>query len=114
MLRFVNPAIVHPQSYMLIDGSPSVNPRRTLTYVAKLLQNLANKPTHFKEEYMADLHNTFISENTERFRKFLLDLCEVADFHEQLEVRQGVIVVHNGTHSIEDRWISILPFPRKN
>jgi Ras GTPase-activating-like protein IQGAP2/3 len=33
MLRFVNPAIVNPQSYMLIDGVASPTTRRTLTYV---------------------------------------------------------------------------------
>lgn len=34
MLRFVNPAIVTPQAYMLVDGVPSKNPRRTLTLVS--------------------------------------------------------------------------------
>jgi len=32
-LRFINPAIVTPRSYMLIDSAPSENPKRTLTYV---------------------------------------------------------------------------------
>jgi Ras GTPase-activating-like protein IQGAP2/3 len=33
-LRFVNPAIVTPRSYMLIENNPGENPRRTLTYVS--------------------------------------------------------------------------------
>ena len=49
-LRFINPAIVTPRSYMLIDGQPAENPRRTLTYIAKMLQNLANKPSYGKEQ----------------------------------------------------------------
>jgi hypothetical protein len=54
--------------------------------VAKLLQNLANKPSHPKEDYMSELQNIFISQNEDRFREFLMHLCEVPDFHEQLEV----------------------------
>jgi Ras GTPase-activating-like protein IQGAP2/3 len=32
-LRFINPAIVTPRSYMLIENNPGEHPRRTLTYV---------------------------------------------------------------------------------
>jgi len=32
-LRFINPAIVTPRSYMLVDGTPADHPRRTLTLV---------------------------------------------------------------------------------
>ncbi|KAK2802223.1 hypothetical protein FQN50_007403 [Emmonsiellopsis sp. PD_5] len=84
-LRFINPAIVTPRSYMLIDATPSDKPRRTLTLIAKMLQNLANKPSYAKEPYMASLQ-PFIHENKERVNKFLLDLCEVQDFYESLEM----------------------------
>lgn len=33
-LRFINPAIVTPQAYMLVDGPPAKHPRRTLTMVS--------------------------------------------------------------------------------
>ncbi|KAI1455159.1 GTPase [Annulohypoxylon moriforme] len=84
-LRFINPAIVTPKSYMLIDGVPSERPRRTLTLVAKMLQNLANKPSYAKEPYMAKLQ-PFIQQNKDRVNKFMLDLCEVQDFYESLEM----------------------------
>ncbi|MCJ1320668.1 glyceraldehyde-3-phosphate dehydrogenase 1 [Xylographa vitiligo] len=84
-LRFINPAIVTPRSYMLIDGTPADRPRRTLTLVAKMLQNLANKPSYAKEPYMAKLQ-PFIHKNKERVNKFMLDLCEVQDFYESLEM----------------------------
>lgn len=32
-LRFINPAIVTPQAYMLVEGVPAKHPRRTLTLV---------------------------------------------------------------------------------
>lgn len=84
-LRFLNPAIVTPRSYMLIDSVPSEYPRRTLTLVAKMLQNLANKPSYAKEPYMARL-SPFVTNNKSKINKFLNDLCEVGDFYESLEM----------------------------
>ena len=84
-LRFINPAIVTPRSYMLIESTPTDKPRRALTLIAKMLQNLANKPSYAKEPYMAALQ-PFIEQNKERLNKFLLDLCEVQDFYESLEM----------------------------
>lgn len=88
-LRFINPAIVTPAGYMLVEGAPGEFPRRTLTLIAKLLQNLVNKPTHHKEQYIAPLQ-PFIDENTTRINKFLNDICEVADFYETLEMDQYI------------------------
>lgn len=84
-LRFINPAIVTPKSYMLIERNPDDKPKRTLTYIAKMLQNLANKPSYAKEPYMAKLQ-PFILRNKDRCNKFMLDLCEVQDFYESLEM----------------------------
>ena len=84
-LRFINPAVVTPKSYMLIERVPEEKPKRTLTYIAKMLQNLANKPAYAKEPYMAKLQ-PFIQQNKERCNKFLLELCEVPDFYESLEM----------------------------
>ncbi|KAI4149236.1 MAG: hypothetical protein LQ340_004734 [Diploschistes diacapsis] len=84
-LRFINPAIVTPKSYMLVEGTPSEHPRRTLTLIAKMLQNLANKPSYAKEPYMASLQ-PFIQRNKDRVNRFMLDLCEVQDFYESLEM----------------------------
>ena len=84
-LRFINPAIVTPKSYMLIDGIPADRPRRTLTLIAKMLQNLANKPSYSKEPYMAKL-SPFIQLNKDRVNEFMLELCEVQDFYESLEM----------------------------
>ena len=84
-LRFINPAIVTPNSYMLIDKIPAEKPRRTLTLVAKMLQNLANKPSYAKEPYMAKLQ-PFVQRNKDRVNKFMLDLCEVQDFYDTLEM----------------------------
>lgn len=86
-LRFINPAIVTPQAYMLVDGVPAKFPRRTLTLIAKMLQNLANKPSYAKEAYMITL-NPFVENNKARINQFLNNLCEVGDFYDTLEMDQ--------------------------
>ncbi|KAJ2721610.1 RasGAP protein [Coemansia sp. Benny D115] len=99
-LRYINPAIVTPQAHMLIENAPTVHPRRVLTLVAKLLQNLANKPTYSKEKYMEDL-SPFVEGNRARINKFLNDLCEVSDFYENMEMDQYVALTkHNITLNI--------------
>lgn len=95
-LRFINPAIVTPKSYMLIERVPEEKPKRTLTYIAKMLQNLANKPSYAKEPYMAKLQ-PFIQRNKDRVNKFLLELCEVQDFYESLELDNYVALSKRDT-----------------
>ncbi|KAI7900718.1 Rho GTPase activation protein [Cokeromyces recurvatus] len=101
-LRFVNPAIVTPQAYMLVDRIPGPNSRTTLTLVAKMLQNLANKPSYAKEAYMIPT-NPFVELNKHRTIRFLNDLCEVVDFYEQLEMDQYMAL------SKKDIMINITP-----
>ncbi|KAF9514931.1 hypothetical protein BS47DRAFT_1484790 [Hydnum rufescens UP504] len=86
-LRFINPAIVTPQAYMLVEGVPAKYPRRTLTLIAKMLQNLANKPSYAKEQYMMTL-NPFVENNKARINQFLNNLCDIGDFFDTLEMDQ--------------------------
>lgn len=88
-LRFVNPAIVTPSTYMLVDTHPNETTRRTLTLIAKMLQNLANKPTYAKEPYMEYL-SPFVTKNQKTINAFLNEMCEVPDFYESLEMDQYV------------------------
>ncbi|KAI8093253.1 Rho GTPase activation protein [Halteromyces radiatus] len=101
-LRFVNPAIVTPQAYMLVDGVPGAHPRTTLTLIAKMIQNLANKPTYAKETYMIPT-NPFVEKNKRRTNQFLNELCEVSDFYESLEMDQYMAL------SKKDIMINITP-----
>jgi Ras GTPase-activating-like protein IQGAP2/3 len=50
-----------------------------------MLQNLANKPSYAKEQYMMALH-PFVDNNKARINQFLNNLCEVGDFYDTLEV----------------------------
>lgn len=80
LLRFVNPAIVTPQAFMLVDTKLSAPTRRNLTLLAKVMQNLANnvKFGGVKEAYMEPL-NVVLDRNRDRMNEFLLALTEVED-----------------------------------
>merc|ERR1712137_123432 len=80
LLRFVNPAIVTPQAFMLVDTKLSPPTRRNLTLLAKIMQNLANnvKFGGVKEAYMEPL-NVVLDRNRDRMNEFLLALTEVED-----------------------------------
>lgn len=86
-LRFINPAIVTPESYMIVDQKPQKLPRRTLTLLAKIIQNLANKPSYNKESYMLEL-KPFIEGKMQKISDFLYSLGNVDDYYECLELDQ--------------------------
>ena len=79
-----------------------------------MLQNLANKPSYAKEQYMIQL-NPFVENNKARINQFLNNLCEVGDFYDTLEVcvillpRIGVFLVD----STISRWTNIWLYPRR-
>ena len=61
---------------------------RAFLQIAKMLQNLANKPSYAKEAYMMSL-NPFVDVKKTRMNQFLNSLCEIGDFYDTLEVSQG-------------------------
>jgi Ras GTPase-activating-like protein IQGAP2/3 len=85
LLRFINPAIVTPQAFMLVDAKLSVNTRRNLTLLAKILQNLANNVQFggVKEFFMEPL-NPFLERSRDRLNDFLETLTRVDNLSEHL------------------------------
>ncbi|KAJ3124244.1 hypothetical protein HK098_001306 [Nowakowskiella sp. JEL0407] len=70
-LRFFCPAILSPKLFYLMNEHPDPNTARTLTLIAKILQNLANLTTFGnKEPYMVN-SNSFIEENIPMMTKFI-------------------------------------------
>ncbi|KAI9348576.1 Rho GTPase activation protein [Obelidium mucronatum] len=97
MLRFLNPAIVSPEEYTFTKAAkPSETTKRTLTLIAKVLQNLANKTTAIKEDYMTPLF-PFIEAHKERVSQFFLDLCNVNDFDQVLKTEVYLERFHGQT-----------------
>nr|GAT44638.1 RasGAP protein [Mycena chlorophos] len=87
LLRFIIPPIVAPQAYMLVQTLPPRRPRRTLSLVAKALQNLVSRSPYTNEGYMSQL-DPFVAENQAVVDSFFHRLCDVNDFDDDLEVEQ--------------------------
>jgi hypothetical protein len=110
-LRFFCPAILGPKLFGLRDDVPDNTIGRTLTMVAKVLQNLANIVDFGqKEPYLIDL-NPFITENKERMKSFIDALAfnresttkRIAELEQRLlyeeKVFEGVDNLHKITKS---------------
>eukprot|EP01105_Mastigella_eilhardi_P015960 TRINITY_DN3658_c0_g1_i4.p1 TRINITY_DN3658_c0_g1~~TRINITY_DN3658_c0_g1_i4.p1 ORF type:complete len:766 (-),score=261.93 TRINITY_DN3658_c0_g1_i4:91-2388(-) len=85
LLRFVNPAVVTPTAFMLVDAKLSNIAKRNLTVIAKVLQNVANNVSFggLKEFFMEPL-NSMLERCTPRMNNFLERLTEVEDLNEHL------------------------------
>ncbi|ORY45987.1 Rho GTPase activation protein [Rhizoclosmatium globosum] len=89
MLRYLNPALVTSEECLIGKAKPTDTTKRTLTLVAKVLQNLANKTTSIKEDYMTPLF-PFIEAHKERVAQFFLELSNVPDFDNIFELEQSL------------------------
>lgn len=77
-LRFFCPGILNPYLFGIMDDHPDETSKRTLTLVAKTLQNLANLVEFGeKESYMVFL-NPFIIDNKKELKNFVDAICEVS------------------------------------
>uniref|UniRef100_A0A673M197 Ras GTPase-activating protein 1-like n=1 Tax=Sinocyclocheilus rhinocerous TaxID=307959 RepID=A0A673M197_9TELE len=84
-LRLICPAIVNPRIFNIIADPPSPVASRTLTLVAKAVQNLANLVEFgAKEPYMEGV-NPFIKSNKHKMITFLDELGNVPELPEPTE-----------------------------
>uniref|UniRef100_A0A9J7XBC9 Ras GTPase-activating protein 1 n=1 Tax=Cyprinus carpio carpio TaxID=630221 RepID=A0A9J7XBC9_CYPCA len=112
-LRLICPAILNPRMFNIIADPPSSTAGRTLTLVAKSVQNLANLVEFgAKEPYMEGV-NPFIKNNKERMIMFLDELGNVPDLPESAEhfrtdLSRDLAALHEicATHSDELRTLS--------
>ncbi|XP_039270186.2 uncharacterized protein LOC120344922 isoform X3 [Styela clava] len=77
-LRLLCPAILNPSLFALANELPRPNAARTLTLVAKVIQNLANRSRFGdKEEYMKFM-NGFVREQWDQMGGFLDDVTDAS------------------------------------
>ena len=81
--RYINPAIVAPDSFNIVDMPANkcltTDQRRNLGSIAKILQLIASKKGFGKESPHLQPLNDFIMESHERMKKFFVDVCRVDD-----------------------------------
>ncbi|KAJ8380612.1 hypothetical protein SKAU_G00013900 [Synaphobranchus kaupii] len=112
-LRLICPAILNPRMFNIITDAPSSTASRTLTLVAKSVQNLANLVEFgAKEPYMEGV-NPFIKNNKHRMIMFLDELGNVPELpdtteHFRTDLSRDLAALHEicGTHSGELRTLS--------
>eukprot|EP00004_Rigifila_ramosa_P020323 TRINITY_DN5269_c0_g1_i2.p1 TRINITY_DN5269_c0_g1~~TRINITY_DN5269_c0_g1_i2.p1 ORF type:complete len:876 (-),score=293.91 TRINITY_DN5269_c0_g1_i2:77-2704(-) len=100
LLRFVNPAIVTPNAYMLIETKPGPNARKNLTYVAKLLQNLSNGARFGgKEVYMEPL-DAFLTSNQEKLAAFFDRVREIEEPEKAFEYEAILAMARSNSETV--------------
>ncbi|KAM6965604.1 ras GTPase-activating protein 1 [Aplochiton taeniatus] len=112
-LRLICPAILNPRMFNIIADPPSSTAGRTLTLVAKSVQNLANLVEFgAKEPYMEGV-NPFIKNNKHRMIMFLDELGNVPDLpetteHFRTDLSRDLAALHEvcAAHSDELRTLS--------
>ncbi|MFT7817704.1 ras GTPase-activating protein 1-like [Arapaima gigas] len=112
-LRLICPAILNPRMFNIITDPPSPTAARTLTLVAKSVQNLANLVEFgAKEPYMEGV-NPFIKSNKHQMIVFLDTLGNVSDLpdtneHFRIDLSRDLAALHEicVSHSDELRTLS--------
>ncbi|KAF5906666.1 ras GTPase-activating protein 1 isoform X1, partial [Clarias magur] len=112
-LRLICPAILNPRMFNIISDPPSSTAGRTLTLVAKSVQNLANLVEFgAKEPYMEGV-NPFIKNNKQRMIMFLDELGNVPELpdapeHFRTDLSRNLAALHEicAVHSDELRTLS--------
>ncbi|EPX74336.1 GTPase activating protein Gap1 [Schizosaccharomyces octosporus yFS286] len=87
-LRFINPAIISPQTSMLLETNPSDNVRKTLAAIAKIIQSVANGTSSSKSQ--SPMFEPFLRSYETKVLDFLHKLGDVDDFYDALELDQYV------------------------
>ncbi|KAM9810242.1 ras GTPase-activating protein 1 [Neosynchiropus ocellatus] len=112
-LRLICPAILNPRMLNIITDPPSSTAGRTLTLVAKSVQNLANLVEFGAKEPYMDGVNPFIKNNKHRMIMFLDELGNVPDLpepteHFRTDLSRDLAALHElcATHSDELRTLS--------
>ena len=91
-LRFLNPIIVTPDGHNITSKKCGKVPRRNLTLVAKVLQNLSNGVVFGAKEAFFTPVNSYIEGNAKRLENLFGKLSNVEDVDEAMEMDQFLLI----------------------
>ncbi|KAK2845226.1 hypothetical protein Q5P01_011885 [Channa striata] len=98
--RYMNPAIVAPDGFDVIDRSvgSSLQPeqRHILGSIARVLQHAAANKHFHGDGYHIRALNQYISQTHNKFRKFLLNVCDVPEPEDRFSMDEfsELLIVH--------------------
>ncbi|XP_002734096.2 neurofibromin-like, partial [Saccoglossus kowalevskii] len=80
-LRFINPALVSPVEYGILEQQPPNRVKRGLMLMSKIMQSIANHVPFTKQQHML-IFNDFLKNNFDSGRKFFQEIasdCQTID-----------------------------------
>ncbi|KAI9256880.1 Rho GTPase activation protein [Sporodiniella umbellata] len=75
--RYLNPAIIAPEQYDVIDGIISHMQRKNLAEISKMLQRIASGSTFSEQDTLLSTLNDYLSHASKRFASWFITLTEV-------------------------------------
>uniref|UniRef100_A0A674IDN6 IQ motif containing GTPase activating protein 1 n=1 Tax=Terrapene triunguis TaxID=2587831 RepID=A0A674IDN6_9SAUR len=88
--RYMNPAIVAPDAFDIIDlsagGQLTTDQRRNLGSIAKMLQHAASNKMFMGDNAHLSIINEYLSQSYQKFRRFFQAACEVPELQDKFNV----------------------------
>uniref|UniRef100_A0A8C9EQB7 IQ motif containing GTPase activating protein 1 n=1 Tax=Pavo cristatus TaxID=9049 RepID=A0A8C9EQB7_PAVCR len=88
--RYMNPAIVAPDAFDIIDlsagGQLTTDQRRNLGSIAKMLQHAASNKMFMGDNAHLSIINEYLSQSYQKFRRFFQVACEVPELQDKFNI----------------------------
>ena len=104
-LRFLNPALVLPHEFGIVDAEPLPRIKRGLTLVSKILQNIANN-LFFTKEYHMRPFNDYLRSTFDLATKFVLSISEPMNFTTLIPTDEQHPIENNLAHRSDSTTLS--------
>ncbi|XP_008947355.1 PREDICTED: ras GTPase-activating-like protein IQGAP1, partial [Merops nubicus] len=88
--RYMNPAIVAPDAFDIIDlsagGQLTTDQRRNLGSIAKMLQHAASNKMFMGDNAHLSIINEYLSQSYQKFRRFFQAACDVPELQDKFNI----------------------------
>ena len=85
-LRFLVPAVMGPKLFYLRDSHPNKTTNRTLTLLAKIIQNIGNLRVQLGKEPYLEPMLPFIEQSVARMRNYIKELVNVSEANGEIYI----------------------------